>query len=214
MSVKQCSWEELVEMYGFPDCPVSDWPPYSPGANSLQPGELWVYLSLLQGMCAKSVVEIGVNEGHVAEAVLASCPSVEYYLGIDIPNTLDWVADTPDEHEIPEGESIDYERSSKRIRGHLALRNTRFTLLLSPGGFEALPYYMLPTGIDAVLIDGAHTYKPVKWDTAWALSAVRTGGLIVWHDIELWPGVKSVVEEFPKTVYGAGNIGWYFKEST
>lgn len=214
MSVKQCSWEELVEMYGFPDNPVSDWPPYSPGAQSLQPGELRVYLSLLQGMCAKSVVEIGVNEGHIASAVLAACPSVEHYLGVDIPNTLDWIEPLEDPAEVPTGETITYTRNNKLIRGHHAIRDTRFALLLAPGGLESLPYYMLPTGLDAVLIDGDHRYKPVKWDTAWALSAVRPGGLIVWHDIELWPGVKSVVEEFPKTVYGAGNIGWYFKETT
>jgi predicted O-methyltransferase YrrM len=45
--------------------------------------------------------------------------------------------------------------------------------------FDFTPYF---GKIDLVFVDGAHHYQAVKADTANALSMVKPGGFILWHD--------------------------------
>ena len=54
--------------------------------------------------------------------------------------------------------------------------------------FDFSPYF---SRVDLFFIDGAHSYEYVRSDTMNALSCVRNGGVVVWHDYGRW-GVNGV----------------------
>ena len=127
----------------------------------MQPGEQDVLLTLVAKVAPKIMVEIGVNEGLTARAMLVSIPSIEHYIGIDV------------------GADYQFEIPAQRIErpaepGALVKHDPRFQLILR--GAE------LPTSADVVFIDGDHGKKAVLEDSLWAAAIVRHGGLIIWHD--------------------------------
>lgn len=129
-------------------------------------GELDCLVHLLHG--ARTVVEFGCNSGRTAAAILRNVPTVERYIGVDVP-----VGYRPacrvQRSEIPQ------------IPGELALADSRFELVLSErGSFELTPAD-LPK-CDAVFIDGDHSEAGVLNDYALAKAIVRPGGIIVFHD--------------------------------
>jgi predicted O-methyltransferase YrrM len=127
----------------------------------MQPGEQEVLLALIAPIKPKIMVEIGVNEGITALAVLERVPSIEHYYGIDV--------DSAYQFEIP---AQRIERPG--IAGVMVLDDPRFQLRLR--GAE------MPTEADVVFIDGDHGKKAVLQDSLWAETIVTRGGLIVWHD--------------------------------
>jgi predicted O-methyltransferase YrrM len=60
--------------------------------------------------------------------------------------------------------------------------------------------------IDGMFVDFSHRYEDVLSDSINALSMVRNGGLIVWHDVKNDPyiGVIKALEYLPITVYHVG----------
>lgn len=46
-----------------------------------------------------------------------------------------------------------------------------------------------------VFIDASHQYDYVITDSASAMALVRPGGLVLWHDYGVWPGVTRALEE-------------------
>ncbi|PAW77229.1 MAG: hypothetical protein B9S32_12050 [Verrucomicrobia bacterium Tous-C9LFEB] len=67
-----------------------------------------------------------------------------------------------------------------------------------------------PATFDLILVDACHAYDFVKSDTEKALSKLRPGGLLLWHDfyptVDMWPDVFTYVSEFAKTHSGVLNI--------
>lgn len=53
--------------------------------------------------------------------------------------------------------------------------------------------------IDLVFIDGSHHYQYAKCDSENAFKMIRNGGVIVWHDFLVWPGVTKYLLELSKT---------------
>ena len=127
----------------------------------MQPGEQDVLLALLDHVQPRTMVEIGVNEGITARAVLQHIPSIESYVGIDV--------DAAYQFEIP-AQRIEHPRQS----GHLVRHDPRFQLVLRG---EAMP-----DAADVVFIDGDHGRNAVLVDSLWAAAIVSRGGLIIWHD--------------------------------
>lgn len=127
----------------------------------MQPGEQEVLLALLKPFEPRIMVEIGVNEGLTACAVLRHIETIEQYIGIDV----DWSY----QFEIPAQQS---ERPSEP--GRLVRNDPRFELLLRG---DEMPEYC-----DVVFIDGDHGKRAVTADSHWAANIVAPGGLIVWHD--------------------------------
>jgi predicted O-methyltransferase YrrM len=124
-------------------------------------GEQEALLTLLRSAQPKTVVEIGVNIGLTARAVLHNIASIESYVGIDVPQGY--------EFEIPAQE---IERPARP--GMLVEGDPRFTLRLR--GQE------MPTEADVVFIDGDHGRNAVLADSLWAVDLINGNGLIVWHD--------------------------------
>jgi predicted O-methyltransferase YrrM len=132
----------------------------------LNPGEMGLIIGLLNRVKARTMVEIGCRDGRTAKVLLNNVPSLEYYLGVDVP--------------------MDY-RPGLRVQvremvvdpGCYALDDERFELLIKPRGsldLKELPYS------DAIFVDGDHSYKVVMHDSIMALEAVTRTGIVIWHD--------------------------------
>jgi len=127
----------------------------------MQPGEQDVLLALVASIKPRVFVEVGVNEGLTAQAVLCDCWSIEKYIGIDI--------DAAYQFEIPA------QRSERPVEpGLLVKHDPRFELVLRGNP--------MPSEADVVFIDGDHGKKSVLTDSIWATAIVNRGGLIIWHD--------------------------------
>ncbi len=131
-------------------------------------GELEVLVALIGSVKPKTVIEFGVNEGRTAKALLSNVPTIETYIGVDVPPTYQTSKEVQ-RREIP------------ARPGHLAMEDKRFELRLKPRGSLDLTVNDLPPA-EAVFIDGDHGFEAVLNDTALARSLVGRGGIIVWHD--------------------------------
>jgi spermidine synthase len=134
----------------------------------LNAGELEVLVALVRSAQPKGVLEIGVNTGRTARALLDNVPGIERYQGIDVPPGYAFACRVQ-RNEVPTNP------------GHYALQDHRFELVLRPrGSFDLTPADLRPC--DVVFIDGDHGRAAVMHDTALAVSLLRPGGLIIWHD--------------------------------
>lgn len=127
-------------------------------------GEQEVLLALVNSVQPRRMIEIGVNEGLTAQAVLLAIESIERYVGIDVG---------PDyKFEIP---AQQIERPA--IPGRLVKHDPRFELVFREQGVIDLqqPY-------DVVFIDGDHGRYAVLQDSVLAEHLVAPGGIIIWHD--------------------------------
>lgn len=128
----------------------------------MQPGEQEALLALINIVQPRIMVEIGVQEGLTARAVLRNIRTIDRYYGIDV--------DVDYQFEIP---AQRFERPKEP--GVLVKDDPRFELIIRDRA-------ELPMVADVVFIDGDHGYEAVRRDDIWATGVVRNGGLIVWHD--------------------------------
>jgi predicted O-methyltransferase YrrM len=150
----------------------------TPPRHFMNPGEEEALIALVasvQPFCGR-VVEIGVNVGRTAKAILANVPGVSRYLGVDVKPG--YVPACPVQRgEIPERP------------GELVAGDKRFELILRPrGSLDLAPADLLGMGgtgyawVDAMFIDGDHGAAAVCHDTRLAHACVRPGGIVIWHD--------------------------------
>jgi len=94
-----------------------------------------------------------------------------------------------------------YERN--RARHPDALGKIR-QLLGDSGTFDFSPW---AGRCSLVFVDGSHTYDYLLSDTRAAMTMVRPGGVIVWHDYGVWDGVTTGLEELEaRERYGLRNV--------
>jgi predicted O-methyltransferase YrrM len=129
----------------------------------MQPGEQDVLLALIGSVRPKVMVEIGVNIGLTAQAVLRHIVSIEKYIGVDVPPGYQF--------EIPAQRSEWPEDPGRLVRG-----DSRFELIIRDGTS------LSDLACDVVFIDGDHGRDAVWRDSMLAVEIVLHGGLIVWHD--------------------------------
>ncbi len=131
-------------------------------------GELEALIYLIGSVNPRSIIEFGVNSGRTAKAILRNVTGVQRYLGIDVPQG--YVSEKQvQRREVPERP------------GELALDDHRFRLMLARRGSHDLSAADLPLA-EAVFIDGDHSARGVRHDHALAMTRVRPGGIIVFHD--------------------------------
>jgi predicted O-methyltransferase YrrM len=155
----------------------------------MNPGELNVLLGLARSVDPKNILEIGVNEGRTAKILLDNLPGLWGYQGIDV---LPGYAFTKQiqSRELPKNPGI------------WAKHDHRFQLLLKEqGSFDLSPDEV--EYCDVTFIDGDHSRKAVMWDTYIALTRVRKGGIIIWHDYHDVP-----VVDVKDTLDDLGDLGW------
>lgn len=128
--------------------------------------ETSLLVALLNSVAPKVMIEFGCNAGITAARVLENVPTLEKYIGIDVP---------PD-HVPP----LECQRSEVPVSaGCYAAHDPRFFLLKENS-------QLLRTGhlepCDAVFIDGDHSERAVLHESRLARRLIRGRGIIVWHD--------------------------------
>ncbi|KOP82312.1 class I SAM-dependent methyltransferase [Cytobacillus solani] len=155
-------------------------------------GELSIYLGLndiepilafVQTFHLKTIIEIGIQRGATAKAILDNCPSIERYIGIDLTPHSQTTLSIQQE-EVPQ------------IAGELVKDYHQVELILTPNGTRDLSPGHLPAA-DLILIDGDHSAQGVILDTILARQTIRKGGIICWHDYgnSLVPDVTKVIDD-------------------
>jgi predicted O-methyltransferase YrrM len=148
--------------------------------------ETAILLALIASVAPVVMLEFGVNRGITARHILNAVPTIERYLGIDVPH--DHRPPLACQHgEVP------------AQAGEHALDDPRFELLLREHGSRDLVADDLPA-CDAAFIDGDHSYKAVLHDSALARARVRPGGIVVWHDytnaaVEVTPALDQLAAD-------------------
>jgi predicted O-methyltransferase YrrM len=133
-------------------------------------GELEVLIALVRSVAPQHVIEIGVNVGRTAKAILANVDGITRYTGIDVPR--DYVPSKRVQRgEVPANP------------GELVRNDARFRLMVRPrGSLDLMPADLAPA--EAIFIDGDHGERAVIHDSALAAAVIRRGrpGIIIWHD--------------------------------
>lgn len=127
-----------------------------------------VLTALVDHLKARRVVEIGINAGATAAAILAGNETIEEYIGIDLPKI--WFVDAP--------------------AGQHALADPRLTILQPEHGARDIDPEEIGK-VDFVFIDADHSYDAVSKDTDLARQLIRPGGILAWHDYQ-HPGNPDV----------------------
>jgi predicted O-methyltransferase YrrM len=144
----------------------SRWPKVS--CKYMMPWEQGLLLTMLHSIRPKRMIEMGVNEGVTAQAVLKWIDSIEYYVGIDVPF----------DHVMPlAGQQSEVPAEP----GHLVKGDPRFRLVIRRTGFENGDI-VRQAPFDVAFIDGDHSYAGVLADIDLALKIVPPGGWIFYHD--------------------------------
>lgn len=127
-------------------------------------------LALARKTQPKTVIEFGVCDGLTAQMLLAEVPSIETYIGIDLPRAK---KEQPAlEGQLPE---------KPAAAGALVKEDPRVTILRKRS--ETLTPDDLP-GADLIYVDGGHDYATAMHDSVLAHAKVNPGGVIVWHDYD------------------------------
>jgi len=133
----------------------------------LNPADTDALLGLVKSVRPRVMIEFGCNYGRTAAVLLKQVPTLETYIGIDVP-----FAHRPalgcQQSEVP------------LYPGEHAANDPRFSVLLRDS--RTLTKADLEP-CDAVFIDGDHSEAAVLHDSRLARELVRPGGIIVWHDV-------------------------------
>jgi predicted O-methyltransferase YrrM len=153
----------------------------------LNPGEMEIIAALVHG--AEIMIEFGCRDGRTAAVLLHNVPTLERYIGIDVPMTY--------EPGLPE-----QKLEMVLHPGEHAFTDPRFDLILYGHGTLDMTAEELPA-CDAVFIDGDHSERVVANDCELANAIVRPGGIIIWHDYSSHhlSGVTNVLHRL-------ANNGW------
>jgi predicted O-methyltransferase YrrM len=124
--------------------------------------------ALVRSVSPKVMIEFGCNEGRTAARMLENVPTLEKYIGIDVPPDFETTL-ACQRTEVP------------KDAGFWASGDPRFFLLLQrsrdlrDGDLE---------DVDAVFIDGDHSEAAVLHESRLAFRLLRRPGIIVWHDYQ------------------------------
>jgi predicted O-methyltransferase YrrM len=138
------------------------------------------------------ITEIGTFDGRTALNLAINAPP-----GVSIA-TLDLPADQPSALAIEESERryVDKPAPGARLRncrGPWRAHADRVVLLRRDSAtFEWPPHY---GRAGLVFVDGSHAYDYARKDSETAMRLVKPGGIVLWHDYGVWPGVTQAIEE-------------------
>lgn len=158
--------------------------------TSIELEELCALLSMVRFIGAEKVIEVGTYDGNTALNLALNLPASGKLVTIDLPEGGTQKVALPVERlnanpsEVIGVQFRDLEAADKihSVREDTALLNWK----------------SLDGPFDLVFIDGCHDYRYVKNDTEKALTVLREGGILIWHDYNL-SGVGRCVDEFSQT---------------
>src|ERR1035441_2889937 len=156
---------------------------------SIDAAELMVLCAIERFIGATNVLEVGTYDGNTALNLAANLCGEGRVTTMDLPP--DWggrfVHEVPDSHwNVTDRQKVgaqyrntSYERRIKQILGDSA----------------SVDWQDLNPPFDLIFIDGCHYSEYVRADTKNALTNLRPGGIVVWHDYGDIKDVSRVVDE-------------------
>jgi predicted O-methyltransferase YrrM len=148
--------------------------------------ETGLLVTLVRSVTPRVMIEIGCNQGRTAKIILDNVPTLERYIGIDVPPGTEPTLGCQ-RSEVP------------RTAGVYAAPDPRFWLLVRErGSLDVGPQDLEPA--DAIFIDGDHSRRAVAHDSQLSRSLVRPGGIVIWHDcgneaVEVTPVLERLSEQ-------------------
>lgn len=158
-------------------------------------GELEALLTLYQMAKPEVIVEFGVNTGRNVVAAFRNITGLKKYIGVDVPPG--YVTHMPVQRkEIP------------AEPGELAKGIPGFELIIKPRGTLDLTHVDFGEEADVVFIDADHSRIGVENDFNLALSILKPGGMIIFHDDNCLPSVEvtQTLNDFVEDGYDIKHI--------
>ncbi len=153
-------------MRKFTHAEIGAAPLRGPFSRYLNATETAILATLIGSVNPRVMIEFGCNRGITAKRLLENVPTLQRYIGIDVPpdyETVLWCQQS----EVP------------RHAGCDAADDARFLLLTAPS-WSIRAEQLEPC--DAVFIDGDHSAAAVTHESVLARALLRPGGIICWHD--------------------------------
>lgn len=160
-------------------------PVKGPFSKYMTPQETAILVALVGSVSPKVMIEFGCNLGLTAKRLLDNVPSLQRYIGIDVPY----------DHKP----TLSCQQSEVSALPGGMVDDERFQLLLAPSQTLTKDYLEV---CDAVFIDGDHSQAVVTHESYLASVLVRPGGIICWHDY------NNPAVEVTQTLDGLYNDGW------
>ena len=142
------------------------------------------------------IIEIGTFEGRTALNLAINAPA-----GVLIA-TLDLPADQPSALDIEASERryVDKPTPGARLRRCNTIWRSAAARVEQLRGDSATYDWSPHHGrAGLVFVDGSHSFDYARKDSETALRLVRPGGVVLWHDYGVWPGVNQALEELEAT---------------
>ena len=112
--------------------------------------------------------------------------------------TLDLPADQPSALAIEESERryVDKPAPGARLRNCRGAWRASADRVVQLHGDSATFDWSPHVGrAGLVFVDGSHAYDYARKDSETAMRLVKPGGIVLWHDYGVWPGVTQALEE-------------------
>ena len=138
------------------------------------------------------IVEIGTFDGRTALNLAVNARD-----GVAIV-TLDLPANQPTAFpiEVSERQYVEKPTSGDRLRScHPRWRKAAARVAQLFGDSATYDWSPHHGRAGLVFVDGSHTYDYARGDSGTAMRLVHPGGIVLWHDYGLWPGVTQALEE-------------------
>ena len=143
----------------------------------------------------KRIVEVGTAYGGLANHLLSTC-EIELFITIDpykfypdMPGLFD-----QDDYDMLKYQTAD--RLKKYEVCHMVFMNSK----------EGYDWVKDDYKVDAVFLDGLHTYDMVKWEIEHYSKLIRPGGALIGHDYDTFKEVKRAVDEYCKPIMLETNL--------
>ncbi len=181
--------EALIPLMPFNDLPSNDasitLTELVSTDGNVSPLELIIIASLVRKINSKLSFEIGTFDGRTTlNMALNQAPSTEV-VTLDLPSSdLEQVAKPLDE--------FDKKYILKNASGsRFAKRESPARIIQLYGDSAKFDFSNYKNKVDFMFIDGSHSYDFTINDSHIALSLVRPGGIVIWHDYDTpyWHGV-------------------------
>ena len=138
------------------------------------------------------IVEIGTFDGRTALNLAINAPA-----GVSIA-TLDLPPDQASALAIEDSERryVDKPAPGARLRQCREPWRASAVRVVQLHGDSATYDWSAHVGrAGLVFVDGSHAYDYAKKDSETAMRLIQPGGVVLWHDYGVWPGVTQALEE-------------------
>ena len=140
-----------------------------------------------------TLFEIGTFDGRTTLNLAINAPRRCRVITLDLPPDTDTRFGT----DCGEQQYIDKPAPGQRLRAPSAesegIESKVVQQLGDSASYDFQPYV---GACSLVFIDGSHAHDYVRSDTASARRLIKPGGIIVWHDYGVWPGVTETLDAF------------------